>query len=90
MDPTNPNKLIAAMWEHRRKPYTFASGGPGYVFTGSLDKEFILLNESMLTAAEEVNRYRTEMETLVRQKTRDLEKSLEGLHESERRFAVTP
>ncbi len=29
MDPTNPNKLIAAMWEHRRKPWTFKSGGPG-------------------------------------------------------------
>ena len=29
MDPSNPNKLIAALWEHRRKPYTFSSGGPG-------------------------------------------------------------
>lgn len=29
MDPTNPNKLIAAMWEHRRWPWTFKSGGPG-------------------------------------------------------------
>lgn len=29
MDPTNPNKLIAAMWEHSRKPWTFKSGGPG-------------------------------------------------------------
>ncbi len=29
VDPTNPNKLIAAMWEHRRKPWTFSSGGPG-------------------------------------------------------------
>lgn len=29
MDPSNPNKLFAAMWEHRRKPYTFNSGGPG-------------------------------------------------------------
>lgn len=29
VDPTNPNKLIAAMWEHRRKPWTFHSGGPG-------------------------------------------------------------
>lgn len=27
MDPTNPNKLIASMWEHRRKPWTFNSGG---------------------------------------------------------------
>lgn len=29
VDPINPNKLIAAMWEHRRKPWTFNSGGPG-------------------------------------------------------------
>ncbi|MEL6535644.1 MAG: hypothetical protein AAFQ98_09550 [Bacteroidota bacterium] len=29
MDPTNPNKLIAAMWEHLREPWTFTSGGPG-------------------------------------------------------------
>ncbi|TRX57801.1 hypothetical protein FNH22_14985 [Fulvivirga sp. M361] len=28
-DPSNPNKLFAAMWEHRRKPWTFHSGGPG-------------------------------------------------------------
>jgi photosystem II stability/assembly factor-like uncharacterized protein len=29
MDPSNPNKLIAAMWEHRRTPWDFKSGGPG-------------------------------------------------------------
>lgn len=29
MDPSNPNKLIAAMWQHRRTPYDFRSGGPG-------------------------------------------------------------
>ncbi len=29
MDPANPNKLIAAMWEHRRTPWDFTSGGPG-------------------------------------------------------------
>lgn len=29
MDPSNPNKLIAAMWQHQRKPYFFTSGGPG-------------------------------------------------------------
>ena len=29
MDPTNPNKLFASMWEHRRQPWTFNSGGPG-------------------------------------------------------------
>ncbi|GAA4961519.1 hypothetical protein GCM10023315_06940 [Algibacter aquimarinus] len=29
MDPTNPNKLIAAMWEHKREPWFFNSGGVG-------------------------------------------------------------
>lgn len=29
MDPTNPNKLMAAMWQYRRWPYFFSSGGPG-------------------------------------------------------------
>ena len=29
VDPTNPNKLIAAMWEFGRKPWTFNSGGTG-------------------------------------------------------------
>ena len=29
IDPTNPNKLIAAMWQHRRTPYSFSSGGAG-------------------------------------------------------------
>lgn len=29
MDPANPNKLFAAMWQFRRWPYKFESGGPG-------------------------------------------------------------
>jgi photosystem II stability/assembly factor-like uncharacterized protein len=29
IDPSNPNKLIAAMWQHKRWPWTFKSGGPG-------------------------------------------------------------
>jgi photosystem II stability/assembly factor-like uncharacterized protein len=29
MDPDNPNRLLAAMWEHRRWPWFFNSGGPG-------------------------------------------------------------
>jgi photosystem II stability/assembly factor-like uncharacterized protein len=29
MDPENPKKLIAAMWEFRRWPWFFNSGGPG-------------------------------------------------------------
>lgn len=28
-DPRNPNKLIAAMWEHQRWPWFFKSGGKG-------------------------------------------------------------
>jgi len=29
MDPSNPSRLIAALWEFRRWPWTFQSGGPG-------------------------------------------------------------
>jgi len=29
VDPSNPNKMIAAMWEHRRWPWFFESGGAG-------------------------------------------------------------
>jgi photosystem II stability/assembly factor-like uncharacterized protein len=29
IDPSNPNKLIAAMWEHKRWPWFFKSGGEG-------------------------------------------------------------
>ena len=29
MDPSNPNKLIVALWEHKRDPWFFKSGGPG-------------------------------------------------------------
>lgn len=29
IDPKNPNKLIAAMWEYRRWPWFFTSGGAG-------------------------------------------------------------
>ncbi|MBS1758563.1 MAG: hypothetical protein JST23_00465 [Bacteroidetes bacterium] len=29
MDPSNPNKLIACMWQHKRTPWNFTSGGPG-------------------------------------------------------------
>ena len=27
MDPKNPNKLIAALWEHKRDPWFLNSGG---------------------------------------------------------------
>lgn len=29
MDPSNPNRLLAAMWQYRRWPWYFKSGGPG-------------------------------------------------------------
>ena len=29
MDPSNPEKILVAMWEHRRQPWTFTSGGKG-------------------------------------------------------------
>ena len=29
MDPANPATLYAAMWQFRRKPWSFSSGGPG-------------------------------------------------------------
>jgi photosystem II stability/assembly factor-like uncharacterized protein len=29
MDPENPNKIFAALYQHRRTPYYFTSGGPG-------------------------------------------------------------
>jgi len=29
MDPFNPNKIFAALYDHRRTPYSFTSGGPG-------------------------------------------------------------
>lgn len=29
MDPSNPNKLIASLWEHQRQPWFFNSGGAG-------------------------------------------------------------
>ncbi|HCD22354.1 MAG TPA: hypothetical protein DEQ44_00180, partial [Flavobacteriaceae bacterium] len=29
MDPTNPNKIVVALWEHKRDPWFFNSGGPG-------------------------------------------------------------
>jgi photosystem II stability/assembly factor-like uncharacterized protein len=29
MDPSNPQHLLAGMWQYRRRPWTFTSGGPG-------------------------------------------------------------
>jgi photosystem II stability/assembly factor-like uncharacterized protein len=37
MDPRNPDKLFAGMWEHRRWPWSFKSGGPGSGLHVTLD-----------------------------------------------------
>jgi photosystem II stability/assembly factor-like uncharacterized protein len=37
IDPSNPNKLIASMWEFRRQPWTFNSGGEGSGIYMSID-----------------------------------------------------
>ncbi len=37
MDPANPNKLLAALWEYRRWPWFFRSGGPGSGLFLSID-----------------------------------------------------
>jgi len=37
IDPANPDKLIAAMWDYRRWPWFFRSGGPGSGMFVTLD-----------------------------------------------------
>lgn len=37
MDPSNPNHLLVGMWEHRRWPWYFKSGGPGSGLYASYD-----------------------------------------------------
>ena len=37
LDPSNPDKLFAAMWQFGRKPFRFDSGGPGSGLYVSLD-----------------------------------------------------
>lgn len=37
IDPSNPNKLYATMWEFSRLPYRFESGGPGSGLYVSID-----------------------------------------------------
>lgn len=37
VDPSNPNRMLAAMWEHQRWPWYFKSGGPGSGLYLSLD-----------------------------------------------------
>ncbi|HEY6321009.1 MAG TPA: hypothetical protein VJA16_05570 [Thermoanaerobaculia bacterium] len=37
IDPSNPQKLLAAMWQYRRWPWSFESGGPGSGLYASYD-----------------------------------------------------
>ena len=37
MDPSNPNKIFVNMWEHKRWPWFFKSGGPGSGLYVTLD-----------------------------------------------------
>ncbi|MBK9453887.1 MAG: hypothetical protein IPN95_31735 [Bacteroidetes bacterium] len=37
IDPSNPNKLLAAMWEYHREPWFFTSGGKGSGLYMTLD-----------------------------------------------------
>ncbi len=37
MDPSNPNKIFAAMWQHRRTPWSLSSGGAGSGLYMTLD-----------------------------------------------------
>lgn len=37
VDPTNPNKMLVNMWEYRRWPWFFKSGGPGSGLYVTLD-----------------------------------------------------
>ena len=37
MDPSNPNKILVAMWQHRRTPWSFNSGGKGSGLFMTLD-----------------------------------------------------
>lgn len=37
MDPSNPDHLLAAMWQYRRWPWIFTSGGPGSGLFESID-----------------------------------------------------
>ncbi len=63
-----------------------ASGGPGFLFSGSLDREFILFSRSMNAASAEIQSRRNRLEDLVREKTQSLEQALKELGENERRF----
>jgi photosystem II stability/assembly factor-like uncharacterized protein len=55
MDPSNPNKILVAMWEHRRWPWFFVSGGPGsgvYISSDGGDKWAKLTEKNGLPAGD--------------------------------------
>ena len=45
MDPKNPKKLLAALYDHQRTPYYFSSGGPGSGLYISEDLSLIHISE---------------------------------------------
>lgn len=58
MDPRNPDVLLASMWQFRRTPYSFVSGGPGSALYKSTDggKNWRKLNASNGLPAGEIGR----------------------------------
>lgn len=58
MDPNNPNKLLAAVYEHQRTPYSFTSGGPGSGLFMTYDggKSWKKLNEAVGLPAGDLGR----------------------------------
>jgi photosystem II stability/assembly factor-like uncharacterized protein len=55
MDPSNPNKILVSMWEHRRWPWFFVSGGPGsgiYITSDGGEKWEKLTEKNGLPAGE--------------------------------------
>jgi photosystem II stability/assembly factor-like uncharacterized protein len=55
MDPSNPNKILVAMWQYRRWPWFFESGGPGsgiYITTDSGESWQKLTDKNGLPAGE--------------------------------------
>jgi len=58
MDPRNPEVLLASMWQFRRTPYSFVSGGPGSALYKSTDggKNWRKLNADNGLPAGEIGR----------------------------------
>ena len=58
MDPTNPNKIFVAMWQHHRQPWFFKSGGEGSGLYMTIDggENWKLLSEEDGLPAGEIGR----------------------------------